>query len=112
MLTETTQILIAPGRSKAAKHTRGRSNVSCIPSYAKAVAVERFYPFFGFKALQDQRILRAIQQIRQENLRPFVAEKSTHSWACLLYEGQLCNPQHAFETRPNIQSSRNNIAAL
>jgi hypothetical protein len=50
------KVLIAPRWSKTRENTGRRTDLRRIPTDAETIAVERFCPLFGVKALQDKRI--------------------------------------------------------
>src|SRR5581483_6385224 len=72
------QVLVVPRRSETSKDARSWADFRCVPADAKAVTIKRLFAFLRLIALQDQRVLRTVKQVREKNLWPYVAKKPTH----------------------------------
>jgi len=102
MLAQSAKILIAPSWSNAGKYARCRTDLRRVPTDTRSISVERFGPLFGLEALSNQRVRWPIQQIRQKNFRPPVADEPTHASSPSARTESVCDRHRTFHARREV----------
>src|SRR5512133_1516992 len=76
MAGELVEVAVIPGRLDAVEH--GGGLLGAVPADAETVTVRLFGSELGVEALDDQRVLRSIEQLLEQDRRAGVCEPATH----------------------------------